>query len=225
MPAPFHPSRSSSRRVAALLGAVLVVAACGGGATATVAPTAALPSIAASPVAVATAGQSPAPSVAETPEPTVSAEPPMTTPPVTDAPPTESPTPTPPPTAAAPGVGVPVAVGDQQVMTVVKAEPWPGAPGVKPRSGKAFFTVSIRIDALLVTSFASADFKLKDAAGHTYAWRTGRSPHLYDLQNMSAGNNYIGWITYEIPKASLIGLTLVYRPAFLGGRTFAIPVS
>ena len=41
---------------------------------------------------------------------------------------------------------------------------------------------------------------------------------------MTAGQNYVGWITYEIPKTSLIGLTLVYKPAFLAGITFRIPL-
>ena len=42
---------------------------------------------------------------------------------------------------------------------------------------------------------------------------------------MTADNNYVGWITYEIPKTSLVGLTLIYKPHFLTGVTFKIPVS
>lgn len=110
-------------------------------------------------------------------------------------------------------------------MTAVDAEQWPGTSTVKPRSGKVFFTVSIRIDAILLTSFASADFKLRDAAGKSYAWRSGRAPHLYDLANMSPGNNYIGWITYEVPKSVVDDLTLVYSPSFLDGEKFAVPVT
>jgi hypothetical protein len=150
-------------------------------------------------------------------------EPPMTVPPVTDAPVTEPPVTAPPPTAA-PGIGVKLQIGDQQFMTVEAAEQWPGAGTVKPKKGKAFFTVSIRIDAIKLTSFDSADFKLRDKAGKSYAWRPGRAPHLYSLDNMTPGGTYLGWITYEIPKASLGELTLIYKPAFLGGTTFKVPL-
>ena len=130
-----------------------------------------------------------------------------------------------PPPSVAPAIGVKLLIGDQQWMTVLAAERWAGTSQVKPRSGKAFFTVSIQIDAIKLTSFDSADFKLKDAAGHSYAWRPGRAPHLYSLSNMTPGGTYTGWITYEIPKASLVGLALIYKPSFLSGTSFKIPVS
>ena len=148
----------------------------------------------------------------------------MTVPPVTGATTDRAAPSTPPPPTAAPGIGVKLQIGDQQFMTVEAAEQWPGAGTVKPKTGKAFFTVSIRIDAIKLTSFDSAHFKLKDAAGKSYAWRTGRAPHLYDLANMTPGGTYLGWITYEIPKASLGKLTLIYKPAFLGGKTFTVPL-
>lgn len=168
------------------------------------------------------------PATSESPAAAAVTAPPVTVPPVTAAPPTEPPITEPPVTAPppslAPAIGVPLQIGDQQVMTVLAAEQWAGASGVKPRSGKAFFTVSIRIDAIKLTSFDSADFKLRDAAGKSYPWRTGRSPHLYDLANMTPGSNYVGWITYEIPKTSLGELTLIYKPAFLAGVTFKVPL-
>ena len=205
---------------ARLLCLVLLVAACGGSASPT------------SPIA---ANPTPGPTVASTEAPSVAAlastaptmppvtVPPITEPPVTAAPITEPPATAPPPSVA-PGIGVKLLIGDQQYMTVLAAEQWAGTSSVKPTSGKAFFTVSIRIDAIKLTSFDSADFKLKDAAGKSYAWRPGRSPHLYDLANMTSGSNYVGWITYEIPKASLGKLTLIYKPRFLAGPTFTIPL-
>ncbi len=197
----------------------LLIAACGGPA-ATAVPTtgAALP----------TAGEtlaptgSPAPSAL--PVATATAVPLVTPPPVTAPPITEPPVTAPPPSLA-PGIGVPLLIGDQQYMTVLAAEQWAGTSQVKPRSGKAFFTVSIKIDAIKLTSFDSADFKLKDAAGKSYVWRPGRAPHLYSLNNMTPGGTYTGWITYEIPKTSLVGLTLIYKPHFLVGSTFTIPLS
>ncbi len=147
----------------------------------------------------------------------VATTPPATAPPIT-APPSIAPPPTP-----APAVGVALRIGDQQLMTVLAAEEWAGAPGVRPAKGKAFFTVSIRIDAVGITSWDSANFRVRDA-DRGYSWRTGRSPHLYDGANMTAGNYYIGWITYEVPKASLDELTLVYRPAFLDDATFRVPL-
>ncbi len=205
---------------ARLLAIVLLVAACGG-ATVTTAPSAAGPTLG------TTLGPTQAPSVAAVASATVTlapvTAPPVTEPPITAPPITEPPVTAPPPSIA-PGVGVKLLIGDQQYMTVLAAEQWAGTSSVKPRSGKAFFTVSIRIDAIKLTSFDSADFKLKDAAGKSYAWRIGRSPHLYDLANMTPGNNYVGWITYEIPKASLGELTLIYKPHFLVGSTFTIPL-
>ena len=206
---------------ARFLALVLLVAACGG-TTVSSAPSAAGPTLG------ATLGATEAPSVATlaTAAATLApvTAPPVTEPPVTVPPITEPPVTAPPPSIA-PGVGVKLLIGDQQYLTVLDAEQWPGTTSVKPRSGKAFFTVSIRIDAIALTSWDSADFKLLDAAGKSYAWRTGRSPHLYDGANMTAGNNYVGWITYEIPKASLVGLTLIYKPHFLTGTTFKVPVS
>lgn len=196
-----------------------LIAACGG-ATVTTAPSAAGPTPGATVALTEVPSLAPLATVAVTVPPVTAppvTQPPVTVPPITAPPVTEPP--------ASPGIGVKLLIGDQQYMTVLAAEPWPGTSSVKPGSGKAFFTVSIRIDAIKLTSWDSADFKLLDAAGKSYAWRTGRSPHLYDGANMTAGNNYVGWITYEIPKASLVGLTLVYKPHFLTGTTFNVPVS
>lgn len=199
----------------------LLLAACDGS-TATTAPSAG------GSTPGATVGRTEAPSVAALASAAVTVPPvtapPVTEPPVTVPPITEPPVTAPPPSIA-PGIGVKLLIGDQQYMTVLAAEQWAGTSSVKPRSGKAFFTVSIRIDAIKLTSFDSADFKLQDAAGKSYAWRTGRSPHLYDLANMTSGSNYVGWITYEVPKTSLGKLTLVYKPRFLGGPTFTVPLS
>ena len=201
--------RPTSSALAWLAPAIMLVAACGGSAV-TASPT--LPPTSAAPTASALATLAAATVTATVPSVTA---PPITEPPVT----------APPATAAAPAIGVAITVGDEQLMTVVEAEPWPGTTSVKPAKGKAFFTVRIRIDALATTSWDSADFKLLDTAGKSYAWRPGRSPHLYDGADMTIGNNYVGWITYEIPKASLVGLTLVYKPHFLTGATFKVPVS
>lgn len=181
----------------------------GVGASAPVSTSSPAPTQAAAATAVATVVPSIAPVITALPV----TEPPVTEPPVTAPPP-----------SIAPAIGVALKIGDEQLMTVLAAESWPGTASVKPAKGKAFFTVSIRIDALALTSWDSADFKLRDAAGKAYAWRIGRSPHLYDGANMSIGNNYIGWITYEVPKASVAELTLVYKPGFLDGATFRVPL-
>lgn len=223
----FDPARGSARRATTLLSAAVLLAACGGGAAVSVAPSTATPTetgTGPSLAATGTPGASlpPATVAAPTAAPPT-ALPPKTAPPVTEPPATEPPVTAPPPSLA-PGIGVKLQVGDEQFMTVVAAEQWPGLGTVKPRKGKAFFTVSIQVDAINLTSFDSADFKLRDAAGRSYAWRSGRAPHLYSLDNMSPGGTYTGWITYEIPKASLEQLTLVYKPAFLAGQTFRVPL-
>ena len=207
----------------AIVALALLITACGGPAAST-APSAAGPTAGASVALTEAPSASALVTVAPVTAPPVTA-PPVTAPPVTAVPVTEPPITPPPATAAPPAVGVAIKVGDEQLMTVLDAEQWPGTTSVKPAKGKTFFTVSIRIDATATTSWDSADFKLKDTAGKLYVWRPGRSPHLYDGANMTVGQNYIGWITYEIPKTSLVGLTLQYKPHFLTGVTFKIPVS
>ena len=142
---------------------------------------------------------------------------PTQAPAATALPPTEPPV-TPPPPTAAPGIGVAMQIGDQQTVTVLAYEQWPGSSTVKPAKGKVFKTVSIRIDAITFTTFDSADFRLRDdATGKSYAWRQGRAPHLYSSTGLNAGANYVGWITYEVPKAAGGPFILVYRPSFEDG--------
>jgi Domain of unknown function (DUF4352) len=216
----FRPAPRRGWRVASLLMTCVVAVACGGS-SATVAPTTASASLGPTGPAEASIVPSQPPAASLTVQPTASPVTVVTPPPPTTSPPTAAPPTTPPALA----IGVPIRIGDQQDMTVLAAEKWAGSSQVKPRSGKAFFSVSIKIDAIKLTSFDSADFKLKDAAGHSYTWRSGRPPHLYFLNNMTGGGTYTGWILYELPKGSLVGLTLVYTPRFLGGTSFRVPVS
>lgn len=214
-------ARSCAPAPLLLASMVLLIAACGAPAHATQATAAGTPSTApavtpvVSPTAtgVATATVAPA---ATTPPATV---PPATVPPITPPPVT------PPPPSAAPGIGTTIQIGDQQTVTVMAAEQWPGTSTVKPRKGKAFMTVSIRVDAITVTSFDSADFKLRDAADRGYAWRQGRAPHLYSLSGMNPGSTYTGWVTYEVPKSALGEFELIYRPSFMPGSTYTIKLS
>lgn len=217
------PTQFQLRSIASGIIVILVIAACGGPA-ATAAPTtgAASPTAGETVAPTQSALPSNAPIATATPAPAVT-EPAVTLAPIIEPPVTAPPVTAPPPSLA-PAIGVPLLIGDQQYMTVVDAEKWAGTSQVKPRSGKVFFTVLIQIDAIKLTQFDSADFKLKDAAGKSYAWRPGRAPHLYSATNMTAGGTYTGWITYEIPKASLGELKLIYKPAFLVGSTFTIPL-
>jgi hypothetical protein len=194
-----NPARSPERPAAPVLIAlvtagILLVAACGGSAATT------------------------APTSAATPTAVTSTAPVVTTPPVT------APSVTDPPASTAPGIGVKIRVGDVQFVTAQAAERWHGTTTIKPGSGMIFETVAIRIDAITLTSFASADFKVRDAAGHLYAYRiTGRAPDLYFENGLEPGHFYNGWVTYEIPTG-LGQLTLVYKPSFLAGSTFEIPL-
>ncbi len=117
-------------------------------------------------------------------------------------------------------------IAGRQTLTVLAFEQWPGTTTVKPGKGKVFRTVSIRIDGITLTPFDSADFKLRDdGAGKVYAWRQGRAPHLYSSTGLNPGANYVGWITYEVPKAATGPFILVYRPSFEAGAVYRIPLS
>ena len=211
-------------RAAFLVGVLFLLAACGG--TAPVA-TSGGPSVTAAPISPVTIPPAASALVTAEPVPTVApaSEAPPTAGPPTEAPITPPPV-TPPPPTAAPGIGVAVEVAGRQTLTVLAFEQWPGTSTVKPGKGKVFRTVSIRIDGITLTPFDSADFKLRDdGAGKVYAWRQGRAPHLYSSTGLNPGANYIGWITYEVPKAAAGPYILVYRPSFEAGAVYRIPLS
>ena len=137
------------------------------------------------------------------------------------------PTATPEPTATSeptPGVGVQVLVGDQQYVTVTLVEPWPGTDTLKPAAGNVFVTANIRIDAITTTSFTSADFTVKDAAGTSYPETLGRSPRLSFQNGLTPNTYYAGFVTFEVPAEMASDLTLVYTPNFLT-TTYEIPLS
>jgi hypothetical protein len=216
-------------RAACLLGVMFLIAACGGGSpegTGGAPIVTPAPTIVVSADPAATPGTTPVPPATAGP---TNAPPPTeasaTAAPPTAAPPTEPPA-TPPPPTAAPGLGVPIQIAGQQTVTIVSFEAWPGTSTVKPAKGKIFRTVYVRIDAVTFTTFDSADFKLRDdGSGKAYAWRPGRAPHLYSSTGLGAGQNYEGWITYEVPKAAEGPFILVYRPAFEPGAVYRIPLS
>jgi len=208
------PTARTFRRAGAGVIVTMVFAACSGGASPTAVPVGATAGALAT--IIPTDAVTAAPTIVVASPSAVPTVPPVTAPPITAPPPTVT------PTTLAPAIGVALQIGDEQLMTVLQAEVWPGVEGTRPAKGKAFFTVSIRIDAIKLTSFESADFKLRDAEGHSYSWRTGRASHLYGLSNMSAGNYYTGWITYEVPKAVVGELTLIYKPSFLDGTTYKV---
>ena len=209
-------ARSCAPALPLLVSLALLIVACGAPAASTPALVAATPTAAAS-----TPGPLASPTLVAA---TATPEPATTTPPATQAPVTLPPATAPPPSLA-PGIGTTVQVGDQQTVTVMAFEQWPGTSTVKPRKGRAFMTVSIRVDAITTTSFDSADFKLRDAADRGYAWRQGRAPHLYSLSGMNPGSTYTGWVTYEVPKSALGSFELIYRPSFLPGSTYTIKLA
>jgi hypothetical protein len=200
-------------RAAILAGVFLLLAACGGTTPA-----------ATSGIAIATALPTQGVAVATTPLATVA---PATIAPPTGAPATLAPViPTVPPPTAAPGIGVPMRIADQQIITALEFEQWDGTATVKPATGKVFMTVFVRIDAITLTSFDSADFKLRDdGLEKSYAWRQGRASHLYSSSALSAEHYYQGWITYEVPKAAEGPFILVYRPTFEADAVYRIPLS
>ena len=137
-----------------------------------------------------------------------------TVPVATSAPATDPPVTAPPPSVA-PGIGTPVQIGDQQTVTVIGVRAMARHVDREAGKGKAFMTVSIRVDAIdhlvRLRGLQAARSPRRGPGG-----RAGAAPVL--PRDMKPGSNYIGWVTYEVPKSALGSFELIYRPSFLPGR-------
>jgi hypothetical protein len=149
------------------------------------------------------AAGTPIPTDEPTASPTVAATPEVT--------PTEAPTPTP-----EPGIGTKITVGDEQYVTVTAVDPWEGTDTQQPAAGNVFVAVKIRIDGITTTSFTSADFAVQDVTGEGHSEAApGAAPHLSFQDGLEPDHYYEGYVTFEVPEAAAISLTLVYTPNFL----------
>ena len=185
----------ANRRIAGPVLLVLAGLAAGCGTAPTGAPTTPVPT----PAATQTVTPTPPPTAVATPSP---------------APTTAGPTPTP-PTA----IGARIPVLDQQFLTVITAEEWPGTTALKPATGYIFVTLNVKIEAVKATTVAVADFPMYDGTGHKYAPASaGRTPQLAPVGSLAAGASSTGYLTYVVPKdVGMADLILSYAPAFLGG--------
>ncbi|MFL5757773.1 MAG: hypothetical protein ACJ77N_15960, partial [Chloroflexota bacterium] len=108
--------------------------------------------------------------------------------------PTTAPSPSPASTPAV-TIGDAVTVAGRELHTVVRAEPWP----VAASSGRRPITVEVRIRALVDgVPFDASYYRLTDESGHTTAPRVpGRAPSLTYGELSSAGDEVVGWVTFE----------------------------
>ena len=121
-------------------------------------------------------------------------------------------TPTP---APKPVIHARIPVGDQQILTVMLAEEWPGTGSVVPAAASIFVTIQVHVDGVVSTTVAAADFKAIDGVGHNYGPQApGREPAIPATSDLAAGASVEGFLTFQVPKdVGLLDLTLTYAPA------------
>ena len=142
---------------------------------------------------------------------------------VPSASPSTAPTPTAEPTATVvpspseePGIGSEVIIGDQQKVQVTTVETWEGSTTQQPAAGNVFVSVKITVTGITTTSFTSADFAVKDQDGNSHSEAApGRAPQLSFQNGLEPQHFYSGYVTFEVPQASVAKLVLVYTPNFL----------
>ena len=115
------------------------------------------------------------------------------------------------------------AYAEPQLMTVAQAETWspPADSWWKPDPGNAFITVLVRTQALGGISYNPYYFKLRDSSGFEYNHTIGRDPSL-NSGDLAAGDTVQGWLTFEVPVASVDGTTLTYSQLLAPGATFRL---
>lgn len=135
---------------------------------------------------------------------------------VTEAPATEAPA-----EATSPSVystGDRVRLGDEEYMTVEKAEKGYTSDLIKPAAGNINVSFLIAFEGINPSgaSYNPFYFKAKDDSGFEYTYSPfGKEPSLSSSNDLQPGKIARGWMTFEIPKSAKT-MTLTYTPGFLG---------
>lgn len=116
------------------------------------------------------------------------------------------------------GVGDRVKLGDEEYISLEKAETGFTSDFAKPGAGNVNVSFLVAFEGINPSgaSYNPFFFKVKDASGFEYNYSAfGKEPQLSASNDLQPGKVSRGWMTFEVPKASKT-LTLSYTPGFIG---------
>jgi hypothetical protein len=119
---------------------------------------------------------------------------------------------------AAYGVGDRVKLGDEEYISLEKAESGYTSDFAKPKAGNVNVSFLVAFEGINPSgaSYNPFYFKVKDDSGFEYNFNAfGKEPQLASSNDLQPGKISRGWITFEVPKAAKT-LTLSYSPGFTG---------
>jgi hypothetical protein len=119
---------------------------------------------------------------------------------------------------AAYGVGDRVKLGDEEYITIEKAEKGYTSDLVKPVAGNVNVSFLVAFEGINPSgaSYNPFYFKVADENGFEYNFNVfGKDPQLASGNSLQPGKIVRGWMTFEIPKTTKT-LTLTYTPNLIG---------
>jgi hypothetical protein len=125
-----------------------------------------------------------------------------------------------PSTSSSYGVGDRVKLGDEEYITLEKAEVGFTSDFAKPAAGNVNVSFLLAFEGINPSgaSYNPFYFNVKDESGFQYNFSAfGKEPQLASSNDLQPGKIARGWMTFEVPKAAKT-LTLAYAPGF-GGET------
>lgn len=119
---------------------------------------------------------------------------------------------------AAYAVGDRVKLGDEEYITIEKAEKGFTSDLVKPAAGNVNVSFLVAFEGINPSgaSYNPFYFKVADENGFEYNYNVfGKDPQLASGNSLQPGKIVRGWMTFEIPK-TIKTLTLTYTPNLIG---------
>jgi hypothetical protein len=116
------------------------------------------------------------------------------------------------------GVGDRVRLGDEEYITLEKAESGFTSDFARPKAGNVNVSFLFAFEGINPSgaSYNPFFFKIQDADGFAYNYSAfGKDPQLSSSNDLKPGKIARGWMTFEVPKSSKT-LTISFAPGFLG---------
>ena len=110
-------------------------------------------------------------------------------------------------------------------VSAPQAQRWKQGKGDAPSAkGNVYVAVLVKIEAVEDADYSPYYAKIRDASGFEYDWHVipRKEPSLGSGE-LAPGDSVQGWVTFEVPSASLKKLTLIYDSVF--GEQIQIPLT